>query len=497
MKKDKKILIIIICSILVLLSLLMIFLFNTDKDEVIEDNTTTTTTEIIIESKELIDDKTKISIKLTDEKYFNNELLIENIDNIVIENSILAYDINLVDENSNKVQVENTNLLISIPYVNVNNYSQFKVLYIDKNNNILETLNANYENAKIVFNVNHLSRYVILGIKDGESPTTTKKTTTKKSNKTQSATKKLNKTQSTTKKSNTTQSTTKKSNTTQANVKHWTVTFAWGYDKEKKIIVENGKTISPIEYEGELASNEVFKYWVVSSTREIFDFNTKIYKDYYLTPVLGAKEVNNAPTNIYFSNKDNIGKWDISNIEVTWDKVENAGTYNIYFSETLNGNYELIKKRNTNDAAIANSKDGYYKIEASNGSKGVMSEPIYVPGVFTSNISSSIICDEIYNHLDKTTTYRNGNLEVVNPYNHEIAVLQMKYNNGYTPIVHTVKNVGNIGSIPFWNSCFKYAPVNGYYYYYSVIAYKQGNNYLIYSVDKNDIEAYTANRIYK
>lgn len=262
MKKDKKILIIIICSILFLLALLMIFLFNTDKDEVIEEITTTTTTEIIIESKELIDDKTNISIKLTDEKYFNNELLIENIDNIVIENSILAYDINLVDEKSNKVHVENTNLLISIPYVNVNNYSQFKVLHIDENNNILETLNAIYENEKIIFNVNHLSRYVILGIKDVESTNTTKKTTIKNNN------------------NSNTKKTTSKNNSNDSK-EEWSVTFYVNGKVSSIVKVKNGNKVSKPKNPSDL-KNEVFSHWVNSWTGEKFDFNSKIYKNYEL-----------------------------------------------------------------------------------------------------------------------------------------------------------------------------------------------------------------------
>ena len=276
MKKEQKILIIFICSILFLLVLLMILLFNIDKDKVIEETTTMTTTEIIIESKEMIDDKTKISIKLIDEKYFNNELLIENIENIFIENSILAYDINFVDENSNKVHVENTNLLISIPYVNVNNYSQFKVLHIDENNNILETINAIYESEKIIFNVNYLSRYVVLGLKDEETTTTTKKSTTKHNNNS-------NTTKTTSKNSATT--TTKissNSNKTTTKIKKETVTVTFdtkGFGNvSSQTIVKNNKVSKP---NNPKAEGMHFIEW--QHNGEKFDFNKKITEDITLT----------------------------------------------------------------------------------------------------------------------------------------------------------------------------------------------------------------------
>ena len=217
MKKDKKVLILIICIITILLALLIIFLASSNKNAIDnEETTTTTTTEKVVKEKVLIDELTNVSIKVDDSKYFNNELSIKKLENVKVENIddktlLMVYDINLLDENNNIVKVENANLLISIPYNNVNNYTEFKVLHLDENNKVLETLNANYQNGKVVFSVNHLSRYAIVGKKVDEP--TTKKTSTQKPNTTQKPTTQQPTTQKPTTQKPTTQPTTQKPTT--------------------------------------------------------------------------------------------------------------------------------------------------------------------------------------------------------------------------------------------------------------------------------------------
>ena len=177
MKKDKKVLILIICIITILLALLLLFFTTMNKNIPNNEKTTTTTTEKVVEEKVLIDELTNISIKVDDTKYFDNKLSIKKVENVKIENLddktlLMVYDIDLLDKNNNIVKVENANLLVSVPYNNENNYTEFKVLHLDESNKILETLNADYQNGKVVFIVNHLSRYAIIGKKVEEEPTT-------------------------------------------------------------------------------------------------------------------------------------------------------------------------------------------------------------------------------------------------------------------------------------------------------------------------------------
>ena len=258
MKKDKKIFIIIICSILSLLSLLIIFIVNTNKNNNNEQfQTTTIITEKAEKSKELFDSISNVSIKLNSEEYFDKTLLVKSVLDVEIENAVAVYDINLIDQDNKIVKVENTTMLISIPYNNDSKYNEFKVLHLDDDNSVLETLNASYQNGKVIFEVTHLSRYAIVASKNEEQITTTKKTnttqtTTKKTNTTQTTTKKINTTQTTTKKTNITQTTTKKINTTQT-------TTQKQYDTTITLYIGNAET--PKNYTVKAGETRVIKYY--------------------------------------------------------------------------------------------------------------------------------------------------------------------------------------------------------------------------------------------
>lgn len=272
-RNDKKVRIIIICIILIILVLLLILIgglgAKKDKESTSTTTTTTTITEKVIESKELIDEISKVSIKLNSEKYYDKKLVVKQMQGIKIENAIAVYDIKLIDENNNNVKVENTNLIISIPYNNINNYTDFKVLYLDESNSVLETLNANYKDGKIGFEVNHLSRFAIIGTKV-EQQTTTKTTTTRQATTqktTRSTTQRPNATQrpnttqkpTTTKRTTTTQPTTQKPTTTQPTTqaaKTYTVRVIPVDDYSPSVeikVYENGSditsTVKSISYE--------------------------------------------------------------------------------------------------------------------------------------------------------------------------------------------------------------------------------------------------------
>ena len=269
---EKKILGIIVCIILLIIALIVLLVANisSKKDNTEPTFTTTSSTEKIEVSKELIDEESNVTLKLNSEEYFDKTLIVKVVKDVKIENAVAVYDINLFDKENKVVKVENIRMTISIPYDNINNYTDFKVLYLDENNAVLEELNANYVNGKVVFEVNHLSRYAIVGTKVEEQtpaitkkPTTQAPATTKKPTTQAPATTKKPTTQApaTTKKPTTQAPVTTKKPTTQAptttkpEVKTYVVRVSYidQYSPDRALIVyENGAqiSVSEIQYNG-------------------------------------------------------------------------------------------------------------------------------------------------------------------------------------------------------------------------------------------------------
>ena len=167
----------IIAIIIILICLIAIFL----KSKSINDNnTTTTSTTAVKKDYSLKDEASDISITFNDEKYINGyKLNIKKVENVTnIENVVEVYDIDLLDKDNNIVKVDNTSLIVSIPFNNTENYNDFKVLYLNDNNEVKETISAIYKNGKVEFRVSHLSRYAIIATKKEENTTTTTTTTT-------------------------------------------------------------------------------------------------------------------------------------------------------------------------------------------------------------------------------------------------------------------------------------------------------------------------------
>ena len=76
-------------------------------------------------------------------------------------------DINVLDENSNVVNISNTKMKIRIALPeDLKGYDKYEVVYI-VNDEIKETLPATVENGYIVFETNHLSQYGIVGTNTG------------------------------------------------------------------------------------------------------------------------------------------------------------------------------------------------------------------------------------------------------------------------------------------------------------------------------------------
>lgn len=132
-------------------------------------------------SIDLKDDDTGIAINI--EKSVNNinGIKIEKLENTNIENLLAMYDISVVDKNNKIINIENNNILITIPFDNSQHYNEFKIVYLDDENNVKQTLDAYYDekNKNIYFKTTHLSRYGIIAKKIEENKTTTKLITTK------------------------------------------------------------------------------------------------------------------------------------------------------------------------------------------------------------------------------------------------------------------------------------------------------------------------------
>ena len=247
---EKKILGIIVCIILLIIALIVLLVANisSKKDNTEPTFTTTSSTEKIEVSKELIDEESNVTLKLNSEEYFDKTLIVKVVKDVKIENAVAVYDINLFDKENKVVKVENIRMTISIPYDNINNYTDFKVLYLDENNAVLEELNANYVNGKVVFEVNHLSRYAIVGTKvEEQTPAITKKPTTQAP----ATTKKPTTQAPVTTKKPTTQAPT----TTKPEVKTYVVRVSYidQYSPDRALIVyENGAqiSVSEIQYNG-------------------------------------------------------------------------------------------------------------------------------------------------------------------------------------------------------------------------------------------------------
>ena len=256
MKKDKKIIVLVVCIIIILAAMISLFIANLNhKDDKENNDTTTTTTEKISKSKTIQDNTSNLSVYFDNFEYDDTvKLVVKKVDNVTIDNVVSVYDIELVDSSNNKIEVKNTNIQISIPFNNKDNYTNFKVLYLNDKNEILDTLDANYINGNVVFKTTHLSKYAIVATKEDEKTTqeqtTTKKTTTKKVTTKQTTTKKAvdNKTtQPTTKAPTTTTTTTKKVTTTQ---KVKTYTYKWSTEGDSSnryylyIVDENGNKVN-------------------------------------------------------------------------------------------------------------------------------------------------------------------------------------------------------------------------------------------------------------
>ena len=289
MKKDKKIIILVVCIIIILVAMISLFIANLNhKDDIDKTTTTTTTTEKIIKSKTIKDNTYNLSVYFDNFEYDDSvKLVVKKVDNVPIENVVNVYDIELVDSTNNKIDINNADIQISIPFDNKDNYTNFKVLYLGNNNEVLDTIDANYINGNVVFKTTHLSRYAIVATKVEEKPqqeqTTIKRPTTKPT----TVQPKPNTTQSTTPKPTTTTTTTTKkvttSTTTTQKVKSYSIKVRAvdQYSPDRILSVyENGNMISvaAVKYNGTIlcsGDNMVVNMYEIEGMNEL----TVILKD--------------------------------------------------------------------------------------------------------------------------------------------------------------------------------------------------------------------------
>lgn len=230
--KTKNIVLVCLGLVLILLIglLVMFFMKNSKKEDEINITTTTITT-TTTQKTDLVLENSGVELTIENSELENDSKLhVEKVDVVLKDVKALAvYDITLKDSEGNVIKVNDTNIKISIPYENKDNYTKFKVLYLNENNEILKTYNANYVNGKVVFNVNHLSRYAIVGEKEEVDTTTTSKKTTKKTTTKSTTTKTTTKatTTKTTAKATTKATTTKTTTTTTKKV-----TYSYEWSKE-------------------------------------------------------------------------------------------------------------------------------------------------------------------------------------------------------------------------------------------------------------------------
>jgi len=229
-KNKKTVLLVIIGLLLIMLFAEIIYLIS-DKDEK-QEKITTTTTRTTAANHEMSDSLSgiKLNYKESNEIKLNSKLEVEKIEiKTNIENVISVYEIDIVDENNNKVNVNNTNLFISIPFESVDKYKSIKILYLNNINEIKETFIPNVNENNIEFNTTHLNKFAIVGelIDNTISTTTTRKITTK-----------------TTKKVTTTTKTTQKNTNV---IKDYKITFEsnGGSSVESQIVREGDKVTMP------------------------------------------------------------------------------------------------------------------------------------------------------------------------------------------------------------------------------------------------------------
>jgi len=255
-KNKKTVLLVIIGLLLIMLFAEIIYLIS-DKDEK-QEKITTTTTRTTAANHEMSDSLSgiKLNYKESNEIKLNSKLEVEKIEiKTNIENVISVYEIDIVDENNNKVNVNNTNLFISIPFESVDKYKSIKILYLNNINEIKETFIPNVNENNIEFNTTHLNKFAIVGelIDNTISTTTTRKITTK-----------------TTKKVTTTTKTTQKNTNV---IKDYKITFEsnGGSSVESQIVREGDKVTMPSQ---PTRKGYIFDGWYLNEKK--FDFETKV-----------------------------------------------------------------------------------------------------------------------------------------------------------------------------------------------------------------------------
>ena len=270
MKKNN--LLVLIIFIIVLLISLIIGIFFYKKDDKDNEIFTTTTTNVVSNNKTFKNANYNISLIVNDANDIDKtaRLDINEIEAAIkYENIIKIYDINLVDSNENVISVSNKNMVMSIPYDNIDNYNSFNILYLDDNNEIMETIPTKYENNFIMFELNNLSKYAIQGVREESELITTK----------------LNDSKTTTKK--TTKKTTTTTKTTEKITENQTVTIESGDNYLVRFDKNGGscyyqntyvRELNSIKYPGPCSkSGYTFVGWYLNGKE--YDFNTPIRSD--------------------------------------------------------------------------------------------------------------------------------------------------------------------------------------------------------------------------
>lgn len=236
-KLDYKIFILL--GIIIFLVVIIIFMSFGNKEEI----------ELQIPNNKLNDEKFGVSL------YFEEDFkldVVEVNDNFEIENLIVVYDILVKGKEQNIVNIENTDIVINVPYKNQNNYRLFNALLLDDENNVVETYEVKYSEDLLAFNVNCLGRFAIVFNEEGKSESTTgksevNKTTKKKSNKLKTKKTTTKKTTSTTRTNNTAIKKTTKTSTT---TKTKSYSYKWSSEKDTAgqqylyIVDESGNRVS-------------------------------------------------------------------------------------------------------------------------------------------------------------------------------------------------------------------------------------------------------------
>lgn len=196
-------------------------------------------------------------------------------------------------------------------------------------------------------------------------------------------------------------------NVTEENNTVYTVTFnSNGGSTVKSQNVKNGQKV--IEPDAPTKNGYKFIEWQLNGIPYYFDENI-VTSDLTLTAFwLPDTRITEKPTNILFTNgffeqngfddkRYNFGGAPYE-LYIKWNAVKNADNYIVLFSTTLNGTYEKVGSTSEPQTVIKlKDSDGYYIIRASKSysSSGeyMDSEPLFVPGKFTSNISTTSFCN--------------------------------------------------------------------------------------------------------